>query len=283
MKIYNFLYYHFKKLAILIIAKIQKFLIKYFFRSSNKLLNQLIARNREELINQTPFINHELYTKNNYGIQKRILKKINEPVDSSLFYSDIILYLCHRYFSKNLKYLEIGGSVLKNAILISEGTHRGSVTVFDKNEINPLKESIFLKSNTTSIRNYFMGSVLDIEDINSFNSKGYENFNFIFSDALHTSEGLMQEYNFIYGDKLQEKFIIYFDDLDFPELLETAKEIAKLIQQDHSNVQLITFKTFGWIGSHEPMHLNGIISNIDVFNSLKKDNVTLYRIKKVIF
>ena len=132
------------------------------------------------------------------------------------------------------------------------------------------KESIFLKSNTTSIRNYFMGSVLDIEDINSFNSKGYENFNFIFSDALHTSEGLMQEYNFIYGDKLQEKFIIYFDDLDFPELLETAKEIAKLIQQDHSNVQLITFKTFGWIGSYEPMHLNGIISNIDVFNSLKK-------------
>ena len=39
-------------------------------------------------------------------------------------------------------------------------------------------------------------------------------FNIIFSDALHTPEGILSEYENFISEKIDEEFILYFDDLD---------------------------------------------------------------------
>lgn len=280
MSIYKYIKYHLKKISQSAISNYQKFLSKYFLKNFDKDFKKIIIENRLLLEQESPFINKEIYLKNKYGIQERIFKKINEPINCELFYSDIIVYLTKKYFPENLSYLEIGGSVLKNALLVTEATENSTIVIFDINEINPLKKDRFF-NNKKNENIYFQGSVLSKKDINRFNIKIKRKFNFVFSDALHTPEGLIQEFKYIYGSSLKEKFIIYFDDLDFPELLDTAKVIAFELKEKYPNVEFLTFKTFGWIGSNEPMHLNGLITNINIFNDLKVQKFNLFRFKKV--
>lgn len=241
----------------------------------------IINQNRIVLKKESPYINNELFKSNDYGIQERIFKKINEPIDCNLFYSDLIVYFCNKYFLNNLNYLEIGGSVLKNVLLVSEGLKKSSVVVFDINEINPLKKNKFF-SNKECENIYFQGNVLDSRDIQHFHKKYTKKFNFVFSDALHTSEGILNEYELIYRDFLQDNFIIYFDDLDFSDLLHTAKKIALDLKNYYPDVEFITFKTFGWIGSNEPMHLNGLITNLKIFDDLKKEKIKLFKLQRII-
>jgi len=72
-----------------------------------------------------------------------------------------------------------------------------------------------------------------------------------------------------------------FDDLDFAELQDTAKIISFELNEKYPKVEFLTFKTFGWISNNEPMHLNGLITNIDIFNDLKVQKFNLFRLKKV--
>lgn len=280
MKIFEFFFYHINKIKIRLITIYELYYSKLFLKITNKNLSDIIKQNRIELENESPYINNDLFKSNNYGIQERIFKKINEPVDCDLFYSDLIVYFCKKYFLNNLNYLEIGGSVLKNALLVSEVLKKSSVVVFDINEINPLKKKkFFSKKEGENI--YFQGNVLDKKQINHFHNIYIKKFNFIFSDALHTSEGIMNEYKLIYGDKLQDDFIIYFDDLDFSDLLNTAKKIALDLKNSYPDIEFITFKTFGWIGSNEPMHLNGLITNLKIFDDLKKEKIKLFKLQRV--
>jgi len=280
VKIYEKFKYHSTKIVNKLIVFYELCFSGLFLKIANKDLTVVIDQNRRLLKKESPFINDQIYKLNNYGIQERIFKKINEPVNCNLFYSDLIVYFCNKYFYQNLNYLEIGGSVLKNTLLVSEGLKKSTIVVFDINEINPLKEKNFLL-NENNNNFYFKGSVVNEKETKEFHNKNFKKFNFVFSDALHTSEGLIKEYEFIYGNALQDNFIVYFDDLDFPELFETAKNIAFNLKKSDSNIEFITFKTFGWIGSNEPMHLNGLITNLNIFNNLKNDNIKLFKLQKI--
>jgi len=56
-----------------------------------------------------------------------------------------------------------------------------------------------------------MGSVLDQKDTTNFNDFINFKFNLIFSDALHTPEGVWSEYKNIISENLDNEFILFFD------------------------------------------------------------------------
>tara|TARA_Y100000389_G_scaffold204944_1_gene261089 strand:+ start:16652 stop:17377 length:726 start_codon:yes stop_codon:yes gene_type:complete len=225
-------------------------------------------------------ISDKLFHENNYGMQERIFKRINLPMTKNIIYSDVIVYLLRSFFNSQASYFEIGVSALKNFLLVNNELEKASLYTFDINDINPIHKEMLLSESQNNI-NYFKGSVLDSKDINEFKTTFSSKFNFIFSDALHTKEGLLNEYNNIYGDKLESDFIIYFDDLDFPNLHDAAKEIFNDLNSRMTNLSFYTFKVFGWIGDYEPLHLNGIITNMDIESRLVKDNIKLPNFKKV--
>ena len=59
------------------------------------------------------------------------------------------------------------------------------------------------------------------------------------------------------------------------------KDLFNDLNSRMTNLSFYTFKVFGWIGDYEPLHLNGIITNMDIESRLVKDNIKLPNFKKV--
>lgn len=251
-----------------------------FYNARNTPLGDIVRQNRKFYQDLGDIISHEVFQENNYGMQDRIFKRINLPMTKNIIYSDVILYLLKSFFNSKASYFEIGVSALKNFLLVNNELKNTHLYAFDINDINPVHKEMLFNESKNSI-NYFKGSVLSLVDIQEFKTTLSSKFNFIFSDAAHTKEGLLSEYNNIYGDMLGSEFIIYFDDLDFPNLHDAASEIFADLHSKLPDVSFYTFKVFGWIGDYEPLHLNGVITNIDIESKLFKDNLKLPNFKKV--
>ena len=258
----------------------QNIFVSIFFKISSNNTKKIVIENRLFLKEIGEVIDSKTYSQNNYGIQNRIFKKINLPMTNNLIYSDLIIFILNNCIKKNVKYLEIGVSALKNFLLINNSLNKSDLVSYDINEINPLHSERLLNSKKNKIT-YFKGSVLDKTDLLKFKEQIDLKFNFIFSDALHTPEGLKNEYFNIYKDKLDDQFFIYFDDLDFPNLFNAAEDIYNDMNKNHDKLNFYTFKLFGWIGHYEPLHLNGIITNIDFEKFLEQNSMKIPFFKKI--
>ena len=62
-----------------------------------------------------------------------------------------------------------------------------------------------------------------------------------FSDALHTEDGVLEEYKNIIKNNLSENFVLYFDDLDFPGVDKAAREIFKDLRASNEQLEFFTF------------------------------------------
>ena len=155
---------------------------------------------------------------------------------------------------------------------------------FDINRINPIIEEKFnnkkqISDQSTSyifnsnLITYVVGDVYNSKDLQELLGLSKKP-NFIFSDADHTPEGLINEYNNFYSKCLDENFIIYFDDLN-SEMFSTFIDIFNDIAKKRHNVKAHTFAINGWLGDNENLHKNGIISNLDIQSKLKKDRIKL--------
>ena len=80
---------------------------------------------------------------------------------------------------------------------------------------------------------------------------------------------------------LSEEFILYYDDLDFPELEEAAKNIFNKLTKRYENLYFYTFWISGWVGQNEKMHKNGFITNINVEQYLSEAKIKLPFFKKL--
>jgi len=251
-------------------------------------LEKEIAQNKETLSAVESFIDPETHasSKDFYGLPVYILKHIDKPYNKYPTYSDLILYLLNS-FSRTPRYVEIGVSVLKNLYLISSGKSGLEIFGYDINKINPVVENYLqleerkdnitkYKHNTNKI-SYFQGDVFKTDDLQKFKNI-IKKVDFIFSDAHHSYEGLMSEYENLIKDILNEEFIIYYDDLS-GDLLKAFIEISQKLSERHK-LFTFTFLINGWIGNHEKMHRNGIITNLDIINNFKRDGVRLCSIKK---
>lgn len=262
--------------------QIENLKLKLFYRNKNNLLFEIVTKNRKYLTSFDYFLSDTNYKKNNYGIQKRIFKDLNKPIKQFPTYSDLICFFYEKIFKINLNYLEIGCSVLKNVLQIKNYVNNANVVCYDINKINPDLEDVYFTEKNNNTTKYFKGDVLSKKDSEIFNNIMNIKYNFIFSDALHEPDAVYSEFENIYKDSLDSEFIIYYDDLDFPGLKNTVKEIRRELIKSFEFINFYTFKAYGWIGQHESLHLNGILTNIDLQKVLDESKIKIYKFKKII-
>ena len=250
-------------------------LVRAFYSNKNTELLSIIKKNREVVNGGRIFLSETEYELNNYGIPGHIFLKLNKDINQFPTYSDLFIFFS-KYLEKQVSYLEIGVSVLKNFLQLNANLNSANLFAYDINPIVPTHKYIFNKNirkniqiyilDLTKNKNelvYFQGSVLERKDTNNFNKYiNNKKFNFIFSDALHEPDAVFQEYENLIKNNLDDEFILYFDDLDF-EGLDTTVQISIMSGKEYKNLYFTTFYVNGWIGQHEKLHKNGIISTID--------------------
>ncbi len=276
--------YRFNKVIYLTTLFFQNLLVKFFYKNNiNSDLQNIINSNRAFLDSIDKFLSYNDYKLNDYGLQKRIYDQIDNKISGQPIYSDLIIFLINNILlKKNINYLEIGTSVLKNFLQINNGIQNSNLIAYDINEINPTFRDLEMFSKNNNNLKYFKGSVLSKKDTQQFKEEFPNKFDFIFSDAMHTAEGIRSEYELIIKNHLANNFIIYYDDLDFLGLEEEFSEIKFDISESRNqHIYSYTFFIHGWIGQYEKLHKNGIISNLNIEEFMNKENLKIYKFKKM--
>ena len=258
-------------------------------------LKNIIILNRQFLELQKPYLPKSAFEINNYGMNFEINQHIDKKINKTITYSDLLIYLS-KVLVDNICYLEIGSSVMKNFFQLENQLKKSTLVAFDINKIPKNYESRFLKDTvsgtnglTKGISNlnkneifYFKGDVLSHKDLNEFNSVLSYKFNLIFSDALHTPEGLQSEFDEIILPNLSSEFLIYYDDLDFAGLEKKFKEIGLNLSKLYENISLYTFNINGWVGQNEFPHKNGVITNLNLKKFFLDKKLNLYKLNEVL-
>ena len=217
-----------------------------------------------------------------YGVPDYIKKEINKPINESPTYTDMMLLIVEKYL-REPNYLEIGVSVGKNffQLLNANPLAKGKFTGFDIEEINPVIErKLDLKDRTewvtpatsikkipSSLKRYGYGGKevsylsADVWDVNSWSRLEGNKFNLIFSDALHTPEAILFEFEMLvkFG-LLGERFVIVWDDL-VGKMERSFHKIIRKYNEVYGIRDIYLVKINGWVGEHEGAHTVGILSN----------------------
>ena len=274
--------YRLKKLKFIISKFYENTLVSIFYSLyMNKDLKEIININRQFLSEINNFLPEEVYKNNDYGIQRRIYEELDKEIDKYPTYSDLIIYIMKLiHGSQNINYLEIGVSVLKNYLQINNAIIDSHIQAYDINSINPNFSDLKSTSRNNNKLSYFEGSVLSAEDSQKFKLKINKDFDFIFSDALHTPEGIKSEYNLIIKENLGEDFIIYYDDLDFPGIEDEVYSICEDLESNNNKkIYFYSFSIYGWIGNHEKTHKNGILTTHDLKKLFRDENCKILKFK----
>ena len=148
------------------------------------------------------------------------------------------------------------------------------------------KYNLLLKENKNTGQNYyhskgkneiyyFKNNVLSKDGADIFKKLLDEKVNVIFSDALHSKEGILSEYENIIKSNLSDNFYYYFDDLNMYDVEEGVNEIYKDLKSSNPNIKYYSFWTYGWIGQYEKLHKIGLITTFDIATIFKKNNIAL--------
>ncbi|RYE51051.1 MAG: hypothetical protein EOP48_18780 [Sphingobacteriales bacterium] len=260
-------------------------ILKSYKIHDRDLLNRLITKNRHTLSTIENWLPEEVAARSyfNYGVPPQIKDLINLDVGSEMTYTDLIAYFSRHFASIN--YLELGVSIGKNFLQLSNVLKESKMTGFDIENINPVLESHFnfdsqiiwdtiessIRKEKSSARTYHDVNqnrikylAADIWDESSWSKLKGEKFNIIFSDALHDPKALLWEFDMIkkYG-LLDTQFMFLWDDLNHG-LENSFFEIAQQLRDARGkSVDVYFFKVNGWLGKNYPLqHDIGIVSNI---------------------
>jgi hypothetical protein len=255
---------------------------KQFLPFSDSDLTGVIQANRTSLQLIDNWIDDEAFSKSffNYGVPDFIKTFINKEIDNQPTYTDLLSFIGKKYFEK-VDYLEIGVSVGKNFFQLIRGLDNASFTGFDIEEINPVIENklVFehksewetpqksIKKDRSSLKRYYFQqkkvSYLsgDIWDVQSWSNLRGNKYNIVFSDALHTPQAILFEFEMLVANNLlDERFVIVWDDL----VGKMQKSFHKIIQKYHETFgiqDVYLLNVNGWVGQYEEPHSVGIISN----------------------
>lgn len=260
-------------------------------KSYSPLFVDNLLTNRKTLESVDNFIEEKSYEASNdlYGLPRNKIKHINKKINNYPTYTDLLTFFPKALNLKKVKYVEIGVSVLKNFYQISNSVELATLYAFDINDINPSVskkfELINKDQNTVSFKYksneiyYFKGDVFKNEDLINF-SKLVGKANIIFSDANHSPEGVLAEFDFLIKNILDTSFIIYYDDLN--KNIENAFEnIVKDLSSKYPKIKAVSFLINGWLGQNEKMHRNGFITNTDFIEILESNRVNLLDMKVI--
>lgn len=249
-------------------------------------LQEIIQQNRKSLDEVENWFDKEAMHNSwfQYGVPDYIRDLINKSLDNDLTYTDLMVALAERYFPGHLNYLEIGVSVGKNFYQLLNAIPKGNFTGFDIEEINPVLEkklsfhsvetwetpAASIKKTDSSMKEYhFRGNAVqyiagDVWDERSWQKLEGSKYNLIFSDALHSAEAILFEFEMILKYRLlAEKFIIFWDDLH-GRMRKAFLNIVRKYNKKYSVRDVYLIQVNGWIGQLEKPHPVGIISNFSL-------------------
>jgi hypothetical protein len=263
----------------------EKIVAQKEFRFDKEEAEKLIRKNRQTLSLVDNWIDEDAFKKSffSYGVPDYIKKDINKPINNSATYTDLILYLSKKHF-ENINYLEIGVSVGKNFFQLLNAHADSKFTGFDIEELNPaiekrldFKEKIEWPTPADSIKKTFSSlkrfsyNMMDVDylsgdvwDENSWAKLKDNKFNIVFSDALHTPEAILFEFEMLVKfDLLADKFIIVWDDL-VGKMQKSFYKIIRKYDRKYQIKDIYLLNINGWIGEHEKPHTVGVISNFSL-------------------
>jgi hypothetical protein len=265
------------------------FISFYFFRKLKPDFHEQVKKNREILTDLGILIDENEYELNDYGIPYKNFQFINQPINKYLCNIDLITILLTLFKKKEVNYLEIGVSIMKNFFVVENNFKNFNLFAYDINTIigkhknkfqkDSVVKNLFFSENTNNSLFYYVGDVLNEFQTMEFSSNINSKFDFIYSDALHTQEGVEAEFKNLIQNNLNHEFIIYYDDLDIdwdiPTVEDAVFNIFRKLKKVDKNVKLFTFWINGWLGQYESMHKNAIITNIDLENYLRTKKLKL--------
>jgi len=253
-------------------------------------LQDVILFNRSTLAGVDKFVDDPDYNESpdNYGLPEHVKHLIDLPVGPQPTYVDLLMFLQTHFAKDNIKYVEIGVSVLKTFYQVSNFLKNSHLYAFDINRINPTMEKRLtrtrpavnnlnqykLDSNNIS---YFQGDVYSQSDFSNFKEHVGAPVNIVFSDAHHTSLGLASEFNQYIKDSLDEDFILFYDDLERPSMQGVFVDIAENISEKRAGIEAMFLQVNGWLGEHEHVHTTGIVSSLDLANIFLENNIQIPR------
>jgi len=165
-------------------------------------MNDVIRKNRKVCENMEWITKEDWESSGDfYGLPDFCFGFIDEPLTNDISYSDILVFLANKYNCKD--YLEIGVSVLKNFYQMACNTD-ANLIAFD---INPKNPCIQIPRDFK----YIKGNVLEKDDWTPLKELNVKH-DLIFSDALHSNEGLQAEWDNYIKDHIADKFFIVWDD-----------------------------------------------------------------------
>jgi hypothetical protein len=256
--------------------------VKKSFNYQQPLMDKVIEENRHALSLVNNWIDAAAFEKSffKYGVPDYIKIHLNKPINKSVTYTDIMAYILKKHFEE-LNYLEIGVSVGKNFFQLLESTNNATFTGFDIEEITPVIERrlIFkeksewetpvksIKKTKSSFKKFdYKGLEVnylcaDVWDENSWAKLKGNKYNLVFSDALHTADAILFEFEMLVKyELLDEKFVIVWDDL-VGKMRNSFFKIIKKYDQKYQIQDIYLLAVNGWIGENETPHSLGIISN----------------------
>jgi hypothetical protein len=245
-------------------------------------LEPAVRRNRVSLALMPHWLDDEVYEASifHYGLPPHIRSFIDEPIDDSPTYSDVIAYLAGQI--PNLSYLELGPSIGKNLFQVAKAVQNAELVAVDIEDINPILEKQLTqrmpaetwqttagsKRTASSTRTSYLldSNRVDYMAGDLFDKATWERlrgrkFNLIFSDAFHSPEALDMEWeNIARLDLLAEgPFAVVWDDLTSAAMRDAFYRIAAAIQHRRPSV-LVSLELFqGWVGKRERLHPIGIV------------------------
>ncbi|HEX4849987.1 MAG TPA: hypothetical protein VFV08_04225, partial [Puia sp.] len=111
----------------------------------------------------------------------------------------------------------------------------------------------------------------DVWDSNSWSKLQERKFNIIFSDALHTPEAILFEFEMLVKyDLLDKKFVIIWDDL-VGKMKRSFYKIIRKYNRTYGLKEIYLFNINGWIGEYETPHTIGVISNFSFSHEGRAD------------
>ncbi|HEX8327794.1 MAG TPA: class I SAM-dependent methyltransferase [Hymenobacter sp.] len=265
---------------------------KNLFRKENKVssklnfsaqqLNNVLVDNRKSLAEIATWVDEDAMKTScfDYGVPDFIKIELDKPLNNEATYSDYMLFIARNYLER-ISYLEIGVSVGKNFFQILNGISNANIVGFDIEDIYPVienklnllsrtewdgpKESI--KKTVSSLSEYtFKDNKVsylsgDVWDENSWSKLQGRKFNMVFSDALHTPEAILFEFEMLVKyDLLDRKFVIVWDDL-VGEMKNSFFQIINKYNDKYGIKSRYLLEVNGWVGQFEGKHAVGIISN----------------------
>lgn len=250
-------------------------------------LQEIVSRNRcalQKIDNWLPpgIIEKSVFR---YGITPQVETALNLPLDNRCTHADLLAYLaCFGSLrAESCKYLELGVSVGKTIWQILNTCAPCACWGLDIEEINPaLRRQLdeqsreewptpadSIKSTPSSISRFIhrpSGSKVtyicaDIYDERAWQLLSGQQFNLVFSDALHSTEALDFEWRHMVSDEILAPggLAIMWDDLDGPmRKWFNGKRDAIAAQLAVDRKQVITLYCNGWLGQREWPHRLGL-------------------------